>query len=221
MREVTDAAGNKQQMLLTPAEYLDKQEQIAKTKHYLLTANKSSLELKMELEAYKEEGTAKWARKELTRVGGDYAKLSPGSREALLRDVNDRFSKAQAGLEKELQKPEELRDKDTVDTLTKLRNEYAGEAQKLWNSHPNDVGEPKQAPAKPAGEKQTSQLPDAQKQAITLRLKNMPPDQQRAAINASKLLSQADKDAIIKELGLEQKAAPAEETAPEPAPQGA
>ena len=209
MRDVVDAAGNHQQMLLTPAEYLDKQEQIAKTKHYMLTASKSSLELKEELEAYKEEGTVKFARKELTRVNGDYTKLSPGSREALLRDVNDRFSKAQAGLEKELQKPDELRDKDTVDTLTRLRNEYAGEAQKLWNDHPNNVGAP---PAPKAAEKQNQQvLPDEQRKAVTLRLKNMQPDQQMAAINSSKLLSQADKDALIKDLGLTPAQAPAQQ----------
>lgn len=140
MRDLTDASGKKVSMLLTPAEYLDKQKEIAETKHYLNVASKSSLELKEELEAYKEGGTVKGARKELTSVGGDYSKLTPGSREALLRDVNDRFSKAQAGLEKELQKPEELRDKDTVSALTTMRDEYAKQSQALWNNHPNNVG---------------------------------------------------------------------------------
>lgn len=213
-RDLTDAKGKTIKVLADSQAYLAMQEQVAKTKHFLNTAGRSSLELKEELEGYKEQGSVKGARKELTKVGGDYAKLSPGSKEALLHDANDRFSKAQAGLEKELQKPEELRDKDTVDTLTSLRNEYAKEVRSL-TPHPfPGQDKPKTAP----------ELPDEKRSAITLRLKNFSPEEQLQFIQSTKMLSDADKQKLIEELGLKQQApaAPAaqpQEAQPE-APQG-
>ena len=71
--------------------------------------------------------------------------MSPGSKSALLHDANDRFLKAQTGLEKELNKPEDLRDKDTVDYLTTARNQYAKEVATL--TRPSFVSPPGEAPA--------------------------------------------------------------------------
>lgn len=153
MREITDASGKTMQILATPGEYLDKQEQIAKTKHYMNVAAKSSQELKEEVENYKEEGSVKGANKELDKVSGDYTQLKPASREILLNQAHSQFLKAQTGLEKELAKGE-LADKTSVEQLTKLRDYYAGLATKIVSSHPSNVAgspAPAAAPGKATG----------------------------------------------------------------------
>jgi hypothetical protein len=153
--EVTDASGKPQKIFTDTQGALAAQKEIAETKHYLNVASRSSLELKEELEGYKEQGTVKGARKELDAVGGDYSKLSPGSKSALLHDANDRFLKAQTGLEKELNKPEDLRDKDTVDFLTNARNTYAKEVATLTRpSFVSPPGEETPAPAAAAAPQQ-------------------------------------------------------------------
>lgn len=150
--EITDASGAKQRIYGDTMDVLAKQEQVAKTRHYLNVAAKSSLDLKKELEEYKEEGTSKFARKELTKVGGDYSKLSPGSKAALVGDAQKRFSLAQTGLEKELAKPPELRDEASVDLFTKVRNEYATEVAALTKPSwaPSNNAPPPAAPQRPA-----------------------------------------------------------------------
>jgi hypothetical protein len=152
----TDASGKSQKVFADTQGLLAMQKQVAETQHYENTAKLSSLELKTQLQNMKDEGTVKGARKELTAVGGDYTQLTPGSREALSGDAQKRFTMAQTGLEKELSKPEELRDADTVTALTGMRNTYANEISNLtrppWVAPPKTGANAEAAPAdtKPA-----------------------------------------------------------------------
>jgi len=129
--DITDATGKPQKIYTDTMGALAAQEQVAKTKHYLAVAGKSSLDLKKDLEEYKEDGTVKGARKKLNENGGDYSKLGEGDKEALLGDASKRFNMAQTGLEKELQKPEDLQDKASVDFLKQQRDMYAKEISTL------------------------------------------------------------------------------------------
>jgi hypothetical protein len=123
-----DAAGKDQRVFTDTMGALAAEKEVAQTKHYLNVAGKSSLELKEDLERYKEEGTVKGARKELTTVGGDFTKLSPGSKSALLGDAQNQFTKVNTLLERIESKQSELRTPEEEETLAKckpVRDSYA------------------------------------------------------------------------------------------------
>jgi hypothetical protein len=149
-----DAAGKDQRVFTDTMGALAAEKEVAQTKHYLNVAGKSSLELKEELEGYKEQGTVKGARKELTSVGGDYTKLSPGSKSALLGDAQNQFTKVNTLLERIESKISDLRTPEEEETLAKykpVRDSYAQTIADLtrpsWVPKP---GEEKPTAAKPA-----------------------------------------------------------------------
>jgi hypothetical protein len=132
--DITDAAGKPQRIFGDTMAALAAQEQVAKTKHYLNVAAKSSMELKKDLEAYKEEGSVKGARKELDKLGADenglpqYGKLSPGSKSAMLNDSQLQFTRINAMISKIEAKLPELRTPEENDALTTygpMRTQYA------------------------------------------------------------------------------------------------
>jgi hypothetical protein len=171
---IKDASGKDMRIFTDSTGALAAQKQVAETKHYLNVASKSSLELKRDLEAYKEEGTVKGARKELTKVGGDYTKLSPGSKSALLNDAQNQFTKINTLLERiegkqpELQTPEEQAD---LAQYKPVRDAYARTIADL--TRPSFVPPPGSEAAKAAA----AQKPNAPAAVqAPPRPANVPPD---------------------------------------------
>jgi hypothetical protein len=155
--DVTDAEGKPQRIFTDTQGALAAQKEIAETKHYLQVAGKSSLELKKDIEEYKEEGTVKGARKELDKVGGDVSQLSPSSKSALTKDATEQFTKVNALLERieskdpELQTPEE---KETLSRYAPVRDYYAKQIADL--TRPTYVPKPGSPEAEAAAKKQNA-----------------------------------------------------------------
>ena len=149
-----DASGKDQRVFTDTMGALAAEKEVAQTRHYLNVAGKSSLELKEDLENFKEEGSVKGARKELTKVGGDFTKLSPGSKSALLGDAQNQFTKVNTLLERIESKQVDIRTPEEEETLNRykpVRDSYANTIADL--TRPNWVPKPgteKPAAAKPA-----------------------------------------------------------------------
>jgi hypothetical protein len=170
--EITDASGKKLHIFTDSTGSLAAQKQVAETKHYLNVAAKSSLDLKKDLEEFKEEGTVKGARKELNKVGGDISKLSPGSKSALTEVARNRFDKSTAVVERiegkipELRTPEENAD---LELYKSVRESSAKELADL--TRPSFVPPPGSDAAKAAAAPKPNAAPA---QAAPARPANVP-----------------------------------------------
>jgi hypothetical protein len=177
--DVTDAQGKPQRIFTDTQGALAAQKEIAETRHYLNVAAKSSEDLKKDLEAYKEEGTVKGARKELDKVGGDISKLSPSSKSALEKDATEQFTKVNTLLERIESKDEELRtpeEKETLERYKGVRDYYAKQIAEF--TRPTWVPKPGSPEAEAAEKKKNAPAANADNPASPAppRPANVPPN---------------------------------------------
>jgi hypothetical protein len=157
---IKDSTGKPMSIYTDSTGKIAAEKQIAETRHYNNIANKSSLDLKRDLESFKEEGTVKGARKELNKVGGDYTKLSPGSKSALLGDAQNQFTKVNTLLERIESKQVDIRTPEEEDMLNQykpVRDAYAHTIADI--TRPSWVPKPGEEPAKPAAQAPTAPAP--------------------------------------------------------------
>jgi hypothetical protein len=105
--KLKDATGTERTMFGTSTDILAQEEKIAQTKDANAKATLDYAQASKALSDFKEGETAKKARAELTKNGGDYSKLSPGAKDALLGDSERRFSltmSAYQSAEKDMEK---------------------------------------------------------------------------------------------------------------------
>jgi hypothetical protein len=89
--EVKDAAGKTTRIYGDPLSVLNWQEKVAQIKASNAETTLRYADAQKALNDFKEAGSVKQARKELSKVGGDYSKLSEGSREALRVDAQKQY----------------------------------------------------------------------------------------------------------------------------------
>jgi hypothetical protein len=90
--KITDASGKERTVLTDSLGYLNYSEKVAQTREANARANLTYTEANKALNDYKEDGTVKKARADLSKVDGDFTKLNEGDREALRDDAQKRYS---------------------------------------------------------------------------------------------------------------------------------
>jgi hypothetical protein len=89
--EVKDANGKMTKIFGDPLSVLNYQEKVAQVRESGARASLDYAKAQQQLQDFKDQGTAKAARKALDKVGGDYTKLDEGQKEALRGDAMKQY----------------------------------------------------------------------------------------------------------------------------------